>query len=95
MKQIKYLALLYTVELGSLTKAGEALGYTQSGISHMINSLESEYGLQLLYRDRAGVQLTSAGQVLLPYFKAVCNSQWELDMILAELLGGGRLGCCG
>lgn len=87
MDQIKYKALIYTVELGGLTKAAEVLGYTQSGISHMISSLEKDCGVQLLYRDRAGVQLTSAGQQLLPYFQAVCSSQHQLDMMLKGILG--------
>jgi len=41
----KYLAFIKTVEYGSLTKAAQVLGYTQSGISHMINDLETEWGL--------------------------------------------------
>lgn len=46
----KYEAFSKTVELGSLTNAADALGYTQSGISHMLNSLEDELGFTLLYR---------------------------------------------
>lgn len=88
MDTIKYQAFLSTVELGSLTRAAEMLGYTQSGISHMLNSLEKECEMQLLYRDRAGVQLTAAGEKLLPYFRAVCASQRELDMMLEDLRGG-------
>lgn len=33
-------ALLTAVELGSFTRAAEVLGYTQSGLTHMMNSLE-------------------------------------------------------
>ncbi|MFM9282265.1 LysR family transcriptional regulator [Paenibacillus jiagnxiensis] len=55
------------VELGSLTKAAEALGFTQSGISHTISSLEQEFGFPLLVRSRSGVKLTVNGkQVLQP-----------------------------
>ena len=36
----KYEAFVRAVELGSLSKAAEELGYTQSGISHMMQSLE-------------------------------------------------------
>lgn len=35
----KYIAFLKTVELKSFTKAAEALNYSQSGISRMINDL--------------------------------------------------------
>ena len=73
----KYEAFLKTVELGSLTRAADALGYTQSGMTYILNSLEDECGLKLLRRDRTGVQLTSDGQEILPYIEALCES-WRL-----------------
>ena len=36
----KYEAFVRTVELGSLTKAAQSLGSTQSRISHILNDLE-------------------------------------------------------
>lgn len=44
----KYRALLCAIEKGSLSAAGEALGYTPSGISRMMASLEEEVGLSFL-----------------------------------------------
>ena len=38
------------LEKGSLTAAAEELGYTQSGHTHMMNSLEDETGLKLLIK---------------------------------------------
>ena len=73
----KYEAFLKTVELGSLTKAADALGYTQSGMTYILNSLEDECGLTLLKRDRSGVQLTSDGMEMLPYIESLCES-WRL-----------------
>ena len=83
----QYEALLKTIELGSFTKAAGELGYTQSGISHMLAALERECGCTLLYRDRSGVRLSSDGAVLLPLFRAVDNSQKELLAKLSELQG--------
>ena len=57
-------ALLTAVELGSFTRAAEVLGYTQSGLTHMMNSLEKDIGFTVLVRGRSGVQLTPAGQRL-------------------------------
>ena len=57
----KYEAFVRTVELGSLTKAAEAMGSTQSRISHVLSTLEEEYGFVLLRRNRSGVRLTEAG----------------------------------
>lgn len=43
----KYEAFLKTIELGSITKAAEALCYSQSGISRMIQEVEKELSLLL------------------------------------------------
>ncbi|MBQ6374794.1 MAG: LysR family transcriptional regulator [Clostridia bacterium] len=83
----KYRVLLRVVELGSLTRAAEALGYTQSGVSHIIGSLESELGFTLLYRGRAGVQLTSDGQRILPAVRAIVNGANQLDQVVAAIRG--------
>jgi DNA-binding transcriptional LysR family regulator len=83
----KYLAFIKTVEHGSFTKAAEALSYSQSGISRMINDLEKEWKISLLERDRSGVRLTSDGLKLLPYAKNVCNEYRKLQMQIDELNG--------
>ena len=62
----KYEAFVRAVELGSLSKAAEELGYTQSGISHMMQSLEEEVGFPLLVRTSAGIQPNHEGELLLP-----------------------------
>ncbi len=74
----KYEAFIKTVEMGSLTRAAEALGYTQSGISHILNALEKEWNLTLLFRDRSGVRITSDGVQLMPFLRKVCNAHREL-----------------
>lgn len=89
----KYEAFLKTVELGSLTKAAEALGYTQSGMTYILNSLEDEFGLTLIKRDRSGVRLTSDGMELLPQIEALCDSWRRVEEKRDELKGmdSGRL----
>lgn len=57
----KYEVFLRAVECGNLTRAGEELGYTQSGVSHMMKSLENELGFPLLIRGRTGVIPTPEG----------------------------------
>ena len=57
----KYRALMSAVELGSLTRAAEALGCTQSAVSHAIASLEQELGFRVLLRARSGIRLTDVG----------------------------------
>ncbi|MDO4572752.1 MAG: LysR family transcriptional regulator [Clostridia bacterium] len=87
MQVSKYEAFIKTVELKSLTKAAEALGYTQSGVTHMLNALESELGLTLLQRGRAGAGPTSDGAEMLPYMQAVCDHERRLRIKAAELKG--------
>lgn len=62
----RYLALQKIIETGSFTKASVSLGYTQSSISQMIASLESELSIKLLNRSRTGIKLTIEGQELYP-----------------------------
>ena len=67
----KYEAFVRTVELGSLTKAAQSLGSTQSRISHVLNEREDEYGCRLMHRSRGGIELTEAGRLLLPRMQAI------------------------
>ncbi len=83
----KYLAFVKTVECGSFTEAAKELDYSQSGISRMINDLETEWNICLLKRGRSGVRLTSDGLKLLPYAKSVCNEYQKLQTQIDELHG--------
>lgn len=65
----RYIALEKIIELGSFTKAAEALGYTQSAMSQMIASLENELSMRLLHRSRTGIKLTIEGEELYPFIE--------------------------
>lgn len=75
----KLRALLTALNKGSLTAAAEELGYTQSGLTHMMNSLEEELGVKLLVRSKSGVLLSTAGQELLPLMRTVAESVENLE----------------
>ena len=81
----KYEAFVKTVELGSLTKAAEALDSTQSRISHIIRDLEEEYGFTLMRRSRGGVELTEFGSLALPKMKAVLAQDQVLKEFIADI----------
>lgn len=87
MDQIKCLALLTSVDTGSFSAAGELLGYTSSGITRMVNALEAEVGLSLLYRSPKGVTLTSEGEHLLPCFREAARINEQITQLSAELRG--------
>lgn len=93
----KYRALLETIELGSLTKAAEKLNYTQPGISHMILSLEEEFGFPLLVRGKNGVTPTAEGEMLLVYLRQIVNGEEKLRETVQRIhgvdIGTIRIGC--
>ncbi|MBR1565941.1 MAG: LysR family transcriptional regulator, partial [Oscillospiraceae bacterium] len=65
MESKKVKALLAAAKAGSLTAAAAELGYTQAGLTQMMNALENELGVNLLVRGKGGVRLSTAGQSLL------------------------------
>lgn len=75
MDSIKCEAYLLAIEQGSLTAAGQILGYTQPGITRMIHALEDECGFILLSRTVKGVAATENGKRLLPYFREIVRAQ--------------------
>ena len=81
----KIAALLASVEKGSLTAAAQELGYTQSGLTHMMNALENEFSLNLLVRSKSGVHLSSAGQRLLPQMRKLLAATQELEDAAGQL----------
>ncbi len=81
----KVQALLAAIDLGSLTAAASELGYTQSGLTHMMNSLETELGLNLLLRSKSGVRLSPAGQELLPELRSLADAAEELNQAAEQL----------
>ena len=89
----KYEAFARAVELGSLSKAAEELGYTQSGISHMMQSLEEEVGFPLLVRTSAGIQPNHEGELLLPVIRQLLNTSESLEQHIAKIKGAdtGRI----
>ena len=64
---IKYRAFVKTVELRSITKAAEYLGYSQPGLSHILSALEDKVGFPLLIRSKTSVEPTEDGKKLLPF----------------------------
>lgn len=85
MESKKLEALLMAVDLGSFTKASEVLGYTQSGLTHMMNSLEREIGFPLLDRGRYGVRLTAEGERIAPVIREFLQANANLDDAIAQV----------
>lgn len=84
MESKKLEALLMAVDLGSFTKAAEVLGYTQSGLTHMMNSLEKEIGFPVLVRGRSGVSLTAEGRRIEPAVREFLQANTRLNHVIAQ-----------
>lgn len=87
MNITRYQIFLKVAERGNFTRAAEELGFTQSTVSHAIQTLEADVGLPLLARNRSGVTLTADGRVLLPYITAICNAQHRMEEAAIDLRG--------
>ncbi|WP_066295472.1 LysR family transcriptional regulator [Bacillus sp. FJAT-29937] len=87
MSLAKFETFSSVVELGSLTKAGEALGLTQSAVSHAISSLETEWGFSILNRGRSGIHLTSNGERILTYIREILKWNEEMIQEIANING--------
>ncbi|MFJ7979751.1 LysR family transcriptional regulator [Lysinibacillus xylanilyticus] len=90
MSLVKYEILNKVAELASFTKAADALGLTQSAVSHAVSSLEKEFGFALIHRSRAGVTLTSEGNTMLRAMRHVLDAQELLQQEAAHILGVTR-----
>lgn len=78
-------ALLLALEHGSLTAAAEEMGYTQSGMTHMMNALEDEFALKLLLRTKTGVHLSPAGEELLSDMIALSDCAANLERHIEKI----------
>lgn len=91
-KQLR--AFVYTVKLGTLTRAAEALYLSQPTVSLQLQALERELGTHLLERSRRRINLTDAGEALYELARPLVEGWENLDReFQAKIkgLGAGRL----
>ena len=69
-------------------KAAASLGRTQPALSVQIQRLETEMGVTLFERTGKQVQLTAAGEILLPYADRILGAVGEAGIKMAEVHGG-------
>jgi len=83
-------ALVAVVDTGGFTKAAETLGLTQSGVSHVVASLERELQLPLVSRTRGGVRLTDHGRRIIGHAREVVHRTARIAEVAAAATGERR-----
>ena len=83
----RYQIVCMVVDCGSLKRAADELGYTQSAVSQAVKALERELGTTLIERGKQGVSLTRDGKQYLPYLRQIVTAEVELEGKRQELLG--------
>ena len=87
MNTQKIKILLAAIDKGSLTRAGQALGYTQSYLTQTMKAFEEEVGFPLLVKTNRGVEPTAECRGLLPAMRRLIESEEQLNQEIAELQG--------
>lgn len=82
-------AFVAAAETGATTRAGEALGLTQSAISRALASLEDRLGVRLFHRARQRLSLSDAGRAFLPQARRLLE---ELDRATLTVMAFGGQG---
>ncbi|MBQ3077540.1 MAG: LysR family transcriptional regulator [Clostridia bacterium] len=85
MESRKLEILMIAADLGSLSRASEVVGYTQSGLSHMMDALEKEVGFALLKRGPGGIRLTEQGAQLMPAIREFLQANANLEQRIREI----------
>lgn len=83
----KFKLFLDVAETNNFTKSGDRLGYTQSGVSHILKSLEEEVGFPLFIRSKHGVTLTKSAKQILPTVRSLLSMYDSLEQNINEIHG--------
>lgn len=90
MELKKWHVFLSVAKYGNFTKAGEELGYTQSGITQMMKALEREVGFPLFHKTNHGIFLTSEGESLFPFIRSLIAADDALKQEISFLSGANK-----
>lgn len=83
----RYKIFLSVADSGSFTAAAAAWNYTPSGVVHLINALEQEFGFPLFVRTRRGVHLTTDGEQLVAPLRDLVQCDDRLQQVCSKIQG--------
>jgi DNA-binding transcriptional LysR family regulator len=78
-KQVR--SLLTVIQYGSINQASKVLHLAPSSISAQLKELAIELGIDLFETKGRNIQLTQAGQSLLPSFQAFCAQELQIKQL--------------
>ena len=87
---------LCAAEKLNISEAAKQLHLSQPSVSHQIKLLEQELGSTLFIRSNTGLQLTEAGQLLLPWARRLLHDTANLQAMMSslqEVAGELRIAC--
>lgn len=87
---------LCAAEKLNISEAAKQLHLSQPTVSHQIKLLEQELGATLFIRSSTGLQLTEAGQLLLPWARRLLHDSANLQAMMSslqEIAGELRIAC--
>jgi DNA-binding transcriptional LysR family regulator len=94
---LKIEIFLHAAENLSFSEAAKKMHLSQPTISHHIKVLEHEFGMELFDRAGAGLHLTEAGRLLLPWARKLVRESIEMQEMMASLqdkiVGHLRIAC--
>ena len=71
----------------NFTKSGERMGYTQPGVSHVLKTMEDEFGFPLFLRTRKGVTMTPNAEAILPIIREIVSLNEKLEQTINNING--------
>lgn len=81
----KYLPIIVTADCGSLTRAGEILGYAQPNMGHIVTRCEEELGVKIFHRSQRGVTLTETGEKLVKVMRQIDDMEYYLQDVATRM----------
>ncbi|HEX2922604.1 MAG TPA: selenium metabolism-associated LysR family transcriptional regulator [Chloroflexota bacterium] len=90
MADLRMKVFCKVAELGSFSKAGEALFLTQPGVTFHIKMLEEEIGSPLFVRQHSSISLTPAGEIMLKHGREILDLYESMEREIHALTGSMR-----
>lgn len=85
-KQLRYVQVL--AQMGSFSRAAEALNISQPSLSQYIKKIEREIGLPLFDRTESDVRLTDAGEVYIDEGRKILDLEHRMEAKFFDLQAG-------